>query len=280
MSVQILDIRFPSAPVTELVKSHQASVNCISWAPNESGQICTGGNGISLVWQCAWIHVLMLSLIAGDDNQVLVWDLNLNANNGSPNANSGNRSSHHRHHQGYHNGHQMQRHISDPILAYSAESEINSLCWNQSLTEWIGVGFGRTVQALRVWKSKTRRQTRKIQSAFCARWYQTTCMSHTYPHSHCLCSLPILLWYDAFFSFFFLLPFIDCLISQRGDLFASHLRGWQWNKNWSLQGINCLVAVKSAYGMHHVSTFTAWYTYMNWPSPSGLVKWGGELHQH
>jgi WD repeat-containing protein 68 len=92
----------------------------------------------------------MLSLIAGDDNQVLVWDLNLNANNGSPNATSGNRSSHHRHHQGYHNGHQMQRHISDPILAYSAESEINSLCWNQSLTDWIGVGFGRTVQALRV----------------------------------------------------------------------------------------------------------------------------------
>jgi WD repeat-containing protein 68 len=44
----------------------------------------------------------------------------------------------------------MQRHISDPILAYSAESEINSLCWNQGLTEWIGVGFGKTVQALRV----------------------------------------------------------------------------------------------------------------------------------
>ncbi|KAG2184470.1 hypothetical protein INT43_000379 [Umbelopsis isabellina] len=128
MSVQILDIRFPSTPVTELVKSHNASVNCISWAPNESGQICTGG----------------------DDNQVLVWDLNLNAANSSPSASGGNRSSHHRHHQGYHNGHQVQKPISDPILAYSAESEINSLSWNQSLTEWIGVGFGRTVQALRV----------------------------------------------------------------------------------------------------------------------------------
>lgn len=86
----------------------------------------------------------------GDDNQVLVWDLNLNAANSSPSASAGNRSSHHRHHQGYHNGHQVQKPISDPILAYSAESEINSLSWNQSLTEWIGVGFGRTVQALRV----------------------------------------------------------------------------------------------------------------------------------
>lgn len=45
MSVQILDIRFPSTPVTELVKSHNASVNCISWAPHDSGQICTGGKG-------------------------------------------------------------------------------------------------------------------------------------------------------------------------------------------------------------------------------------------
>ncbi|KAG2188636.1 hypothetical protein INT44_001391 [Umbelopsis vinacea] len=127
MSVQILDIRFPSTPVTELVKSHNASVNCISWAPHDSGQICTGG----------------------DDSQVLVWDLNLAANNSSPTTSTTNRSSHHR--QSYHNGHpQMQRHISDPILAYSAESEINSLCWNQGLTEWIGVGFGKTVQALRV----------------------------------------------------------------------------------------------------------------------------------
>src|ERR1700676_1771676 len=76
----------------------------------------------------------ILTIISGDDNQVLVWDLNLNANNASPSAGGGNRSSHHRQHQGYHNGHPIQRLISDPILAYSAESEINSLCWNQSLT--------------------------------------------------------------------------------------------------------------------------------------------------
>lgn len=87
--------------------------------------------------------------IIGDDSQVLVWDLNLAANNSPTTTSTTNRSSHHR--QSYHDGHpQMQRHISDPILAYSAESEINSLCWNQGLTEWIGVGFGKTVQALRV----------------------------------------------------------------------------------------------------------------------------------
>lgn len=41
--VQILDIRYPSAPVAELSKSHSGSINCLSWSPTESGQIATGG---------------------------------------------------------------------------------------------------------------------------------------------------------------------------------------------------------------------------------------------
>lgn len=44
-SVQILDIRHPSAPVVELTNSHQSSVNCMNWSPTKSGQIATGGKG-------------------------------------------------------------------------------------------------------------------------------------------------------------------------------------------------------------------------------------------
>ncbi|RUS27320.1 WD40 repeat-containing protein [Jimgerdemannia flammicorona] len=146
-AVQILDVRAPGAPVTEL-KGHSATVNCISWAPHISGNICTGG----------------------DDQQVLVWDLNSNppssggtdrspsASTSTPSAagaappGSAGASRHHHHHSSSssHHHHHQQKVMQDPILAYTADSEINSLCWNQSLTDWIAVGFGRTVQALRV----------------------------------------------------------------------------------------------------------------------------------
>ncbi|KAI9034534.1 WD40-repeat-containing domain protein [Hyaloraphidium curvatum] len=60
---------------------------------------------------------------AGDDAQALVWEI-VAATKGKP--------------------------IHDPILAYTAESEINQLSWNASQPEWIAVAFGDTVQALRV----------------------------------------------------------------------------------------------------------------------------------
>ncbi|CAG8483235.1 609_t:CDS:2 [Paraglomus occultum] len=52
--VQILDVRVPGMPVAEL-RGHTATVNCISWAPNSSSLLCSGG----------------------DDSQVLVWDVQL-----------------------------------------------------------------------------------------------------------------------------------------------------------------------------------------------------------
>ncbi|ORE11513.1 WD40 repeat-like protein [Rhizopus microsporus var. microsporus] len=109
-SVQILDIRYPSAPIAELCKSHSGSINCISWSPTEPGQIVTGG----------------------DDSQVLVWNINQNEPRNS-----------------YYN-HQPPRTIQDPLLAYVADAEVNSLTWSKSCPDWIGVGFGKTVQALRV----------------------------------------------------------------------------------------------------------------------------------
>ncbi|KAF7732325.1 ddb1 and cul4 associated factor 7 [Apophysomyces ossiformis] len=116
-AVQILDIRYPAAPVAELINSHNGSVHCLSWSPTQSGQICTGG----------------------EDSQVLVWDI-------SQPAVQQQTSSFYQQRQNQ----QHPRSIQDPILAYAAESEVNALSWSKATPEWIGVGVGRTVKTLRV----------------------------------------------------------------------------------------------------------------------------------
>lgn len=50
--ILILDIRFPTVPVAELMR-HQASVNAVTWAPHSAAHLCS----------------------AGDDCQALIWDL-------------------------------------------------------------------------------------------------------------------------------------------------------------------------------------------------------------
>ncbi|KAI7904532.1 WD40-repeat-containing domain protein [Cokeromyces recurvatus] len=131
-AVEILDIRYPSAPIAELCKSHSGSINCISWSPTESGQIATGG----------------------DDSQVLVWNINHTSND---NRNStyyqnmnGVYGNNNNNTQQRYNGHPSPRSIQDPLLAYVADAEVNSITWSKSAPDWIGIGFGRTIQALRV----------------------------------------------------------------------------------------------------------------------------------
>ncbi|KAI9023846.1 WD40-repeat-containing domain protein [Phycomyces nitens] len=120
-AVQILDIRHPSAPIAELVKGHNGSINCLSWSSTQPGHLCTGG----------------------DDSQVLVWDIN------QPNGIDPSRPAYHQSTQTRFNQ-QAPRSIQDPVLAYRAESEINALTWSKRNPDWIGVGFGKTIQALRV----------------------------------------------------------------------------------------------------------------------------------
>jgi WD repeat-containing protein 68 len=71
----------------------------------------------------------------------LVWNINQTSTD--------NRSYYHQQNaQRY--SHQPPRLVQDPLLAYVADAEVNSLTWSKSSPEWIGVGFGKTVQALRV----------------------------------------------------------------------------------------------------------------------------------
>lgn len=41
-SIKILDIRYPTTPVIELM--HKSIVNCFNWAPNNPDKIVSGGN--------------------------------------------------------------------------------------------------------------------------------------------------------------------------------------------------------------------------------------------
>lgn len=57
----------------------------------------------------------------GDDNQALIWDLTA-----------------------------MPKPISEPILAYNAEGEINTLQWSSGQPEWVAIAFQKKLQILRV----------------------------------------------------------------------------------------------------------------------------------
>ncbi|ORX50209.1 WD40 repeat-like protein [Hesseltinella vesiculosa] len=116
-SVQILDIRHPSAPVVELINGHQSSVNCMNWSPSKPNQIATGG----------------------DDSQVLIWDIHDNDRSTSPYQQAATKHSQ-----------PPLRSIRDPILAYTADQGINSLSWSKSIPQWVAIGFGKTVQALHI----------------------------------------------------------------------------------------------------------------------------------
>jgi WD repeat-containing protein 68 len=58
---------------------------------------------------------------AGDDRQALLWDLT-----------------------------QMPKPISEPVLCYNAEGEINNLQWSSNQPEWVAITCNRKVQVLRV----------------------------------------------------------------------------------------------------------------------------------
>jgi WD repeat-containing protein 68 len=44
----------------------------------------------------------------------------------------------------------LPKSIEDPILAYNAEAEINTLQWSSLQTDWIAIAFGKKIQILRV----------------------------------------------------------------------------------------------------------------------------------
>ncbi|CEO95355.1 WD domain, G-beta repeat [Plasmodiophora brassicae] len=76
----------------------------------------------SCVNSIAWApHSSCHICTAGDDSQALIWDLS-----------------------------QMPKPIDDPILAYTAAAEVNTLQWSSSQPDWVGIAFDQKLQILRV----------------------------------------------------------------------------------------------------------------------------------
>ena len=66
-------------------------------------------------------YSLSSSSFTGDDRQALIWDIQ-----------------------------QMPRAIEDPILAYTAEGEINQVQWSTTQPDWIAICFNNILEILRV----------------------------------------------------------------------------------------------------------------------------------
>jgi len=70
---------------------------------------------------CLLGDLLTLPSLIGDDHQALIWDIQ-----------------------------QMPRAIEDPILAYTADGEINQIQWASTQPDWIGICYNTSLEILRV----------------------------------------------------------------------------------------------------------------------------------
>ncbi|KAF9264193.1 WD40 repeat-like protein, partial [Marasmius fiardii PR-910] len=131
--IQILDMRSPGIPMMEL-KAHHAQVNALGWASADNPLLAS----------------------AGDDCQLLLWDLASYAKGGTSPRSAGSRLNSPR-------PDMKKTVVTEPIMAYTAPSQITNLAWSppiQGITtntghstatgEWIAIACGRTIRALKV----------------------------------------------------------------------------------------------------------------------------------
>ncbi|KAJ1860987.1 hypothetical protein LPJ73_001163 [Coemansia sp. RSA 2703] len=145
-TVNIIDVRHPGASVVQLV-GHQAPVQAVQWSPVSSTQLCS----------------------AGADARVLVWDIQqvvaarqMNMRQAGVQAAQAKQLG--RIAEGCDAGSGVQAAAQAaaaqavaqspssvaPSLTYAARLAVNSLAWHHTSPEWISIGFGNTVQTLRL----------------------------------------------------------------------------------------------------------------------------------
>jgi len=104
-------------------KGHTGSVNAVAWAPHSSCHICT----------------------AGDDAQALIWDLidlprkKIEGGYAVVALSGVSRSQF-----------PFAPCSTDPVLAYTADAEINQLRWPAAQSDWVSISYGKNLQVLRV----------------------------------------------------------------------------------------------------------------------------------
>ncbi|KAF8659229.1 hypothetical protein AX16_001889 [Volvariella volvacea WC 439] len=131
--VQILDMRSPGQPVMEL-KGHQSAINALGWGSTDRPLLTT----------------------ASDDCQVLVWDLANYMQGGSSPRSAGSRLNSPR-------PDAKKRIVQDPIMAYTAPSQVTNLAWSPRIPgmtlptghqtqagEWVAIACGKSIKALKV----------------------------------------------------------------------------------------------------------------------------------
>ncbi|KAG6866625.1 hypothetical protein C0991_000735 [Blastosporella zonata] len=133
--IQILDMRSPGQPVMEL-KGHHGQINAFGWGSAEQPLLAT----------------------AGDDCQVLLWDLasfSTTTQGASPRSASSRLNSP--------RPDIKKRTITEPVMAYTASSQITNLAWSPQIQgvnmptgqstaagEWLAIVSGKTIKALKI----------------------------------------------------------------------------------------------------------------------------------
>ena len=149
--VQILDMRSPGQPVMEL-RGHHAAINALGWGSAERPLLATAGKHLLESRSNHWI----LTFFTADDCQVLLWDLaNYTQGAASPRS-AGSRLNSPR-------PDAKKRIVSEPIMAYTAPSQITNLAWSPQIPgmtmnsgystvtgEWLAIASGKTIKALKV----------------------------------------------------------------------------------------------------------------------------------
>ncbi|KAG6813696.1 hypothetical protein H0H92_008544 [Tricholoma furcatifolium] len=132
--IQILDMRSPGQPVMEL-RAHHGPINAFAWGSAEQPLLAT----------------------AGDDCQVLLWDLASFSNTtqgASPRSASSRLNSP--------RPDAKKKIITDPFMAYTASSQITNIAWSPQIQgttlpsghstagEWLAIVSGKSIKALKV----------------------------------------------------------------------------------------------------------------------------------
>jgi len=101
------------------VRMPTTPVAMLPGSTSHTGQSSGHNANISTV---SWApHSVSHLVTGGDDSQALIWDLSC-----------------------------LPKPVEDPILAYTAEAEVNCLAWSGCTSDWVTISFGSKVQFLRV----------------------------------------------------------------------------------------------------------------------------------
>ncbi|KAJ1964901.1 hypothetical protein GGI12_001132 [Dipsacomyces acuminosporus] len=161
--VNILDVRNPGSAVMQLV-GHHAPISAITWSPSSPSQLCSAGaDSRVLVWDIrqavatrqhqqrqaaiAAAHAKQLSRLAtGKDDLSDDQPLSPSTANSMQTSNAIQAVAQAAAAQAL----TQQPTQVAPCLTYAARLPVNSLAWHQNSADWVSIGFGNTVQTLRL----------------------------------------------------------------------------------------------------------------------------------